>query len=394
MRTQLLSLFAVVCCLAGCQSNPMKPPPNSPVGPVGVGDFMEQWNAPLLVGLNQPITRLFLRNDVLFAYTAENRVYAMSASGGQLMWVRQIGHPGDQIQPPLLMEKNLTVIPTISTIERVEANGNGLPPIEIGHSVRSPLAGAGNFVYCGLDYPTGGRVAKIDLTKPYNNTVWEFVIQGGISAAPVLTQAIVFIGGEDGNVYAVNEAREVVWPLEDGIFKTDGRIVADLKADNSGLYIASTDTKLYCLDITTGRIKWQYFASLPLVDSPVITAESVYQALPGQGVAALDKSTGEFNRKPRWIVSTAKTFLAEDAQFAYLQGIDNSIIGVDKKTGEVRLHSQRTDLVAFASNPKGDFIYAATANGQVLGIKAVTKPGVVGTVVSSEMEFERVAVGK
>ena len=111
-------------------------------------------------------------------------------------------------------------------------------------------------------------------------------------------------------------------------------------------------------------------------------------------MAALDKTTGEFLRKPRWIVATAKRFLAEDAQYVYLQNADNSIIGVDKKTGEQKLRSARSDLVAFASNPKGNLIYAATANGQVLGIKPVTKPGSVGQVVKIELEFEPVAMAK
>lgn len=407
MRLQLLSVLVAGFLLVGCQKTAQTATP-MPVGPVEAGGFIQQWAAPLNVNPQMPLTRLYLRGEFLYAYSAENAVYALSASGGQILWQHHLGQPGDQIMPPLLMEKNVTVLAGISTIEKIDEHGrlldpSGKPsgeagmlvkPIEIGHSIRSPLSGAGNFVYGGLDYPRGGRLAKIDLTKPYNNTIWEFVTPAGISAAPVLYQAIVYAAGEDGRVYAVNEARDVVWPLPDGVFQTEGGIVADLKADNTGLYVASTDTKLYALDLTTGRIKWQYFASAPLTEAPEVTADSVYQPIRGQGLAAIDKTTGEYLRKPRWIVTTAKRFLAEDAQYVYLQNADNSIIGVDKKTGEQKLRSTRNDLVAFASNPKGNLIYAATSGGQVLGIKPVTKPGAVGQVVKIELEFEPVAMAK
>jgi len=393
VRRQLLSLLVAAACVGGCQMK--KPatsaPPVPKVGPVEVGGFVEQWNAPLMAG---HISRLVLREDMLFAYTASNHIYALSSTGGQILWGHQLGQAGDQILAPLVMDKGLSVIPGVSVIDRVEKNGNTLPPIEIGHSIRSSLAGAGNFVYCGLDYPTGGRLAKIDLTKPYNNTIWEFVIRSGISASPVLFQGIVFAAGEDGRVYAVNEQEQVIWPLTEGYFQTDGRIVADLKADNTGLYVASGDTKLYCLDITTGHLKWQYYASVPLADSPAVTADTVYQVVPLHGVVALDKTTGDVNRKPRWSVPFTNRFLAEDAGYVFLQGLDNSIIGVDKKTGEQKFHSQRRDLVAFASNPKGNLIYAATGDGHVLGIQAVTKPGTVGQVVKTDLEFVPVAMAR
>ena len=41
-----------------------------------------------------------------------------------------------------------------------------------------------------------------------------------------------------------------------------GHPVTDLKADDFGVYVAATDTKLYCLDRATGKIKWQYFARI------------------------------------------------------------------------------------------------------------------------------------
>jgi outer membrane protein assembly factor BamB len=283
------------------------------------------------------------------------------------------------------------VIPSGSALEVIDAHGRISKSIDIKHSVRSPLTGAGNVVYCGLDYGNGGRLAKVDLNRSLNNVRWELLTSAGISAAPVLFQNVIYVAAEDGRVYAVNEDRAAVWPLVNGYFQTEGRVVADLKADDSGLYVASMDTKLYCLDRASAKIRWQFYAGLGLSSPPVLTRDSVYQMVPDQGVAALDKNAGAYVRKPRWIAPGTIRFLAEDAEFAFLATDTHGIIGVDKKTGQVKLHSKRNDFTAFVSNPTGTLAYAATADGVVIAVQPVSRPGVVGQVVMGGVEFERVA---
>lgn len=389
MRTQLLNLMVTLTLLAGCQT---KQTPVSPaMGPIGVGSFVEQWQAPLMLSPSNQLTDLVLQEDTLFATTNQNSVYSIEATGGKIAWVQQIGNRDDRLRRPFIPAKGITVVPAGSTLVEISNGGRTVKTIEIGHSIRSPLTGAANFVYAGVDYPNGGHLAKIDLSLPLNNSRWELMTRAGVSAAPVLYQGVIYFGGEDGLVYAVNESRLLTWPY---VFKTDGPILADVKADAFGVYVASMDSKLYCIDTGSGKIKWQYFAGTGLNSAPEITEDSVYINVPGQGVAALDKTTGDPFRKPRWLIVGTKQFLAEDEQNVYLRGMDNSIIGVDKKTGDAKFHSQRHDLIAFASNTKTNMIYAATANGLVLGIKPVSKAGVVGQVVKADHSFEQVATAR
>ena len=205
----------------------------------------------------------------------------------------------------------------------------------------------GDVVYGGVDYKNGGRLAKIDLTLPYNNTRWELMTGRGISATPVVYEAAIYAGGEDGNVYAVNEDRAGIWPLDGSFFATNGPIMAGLKVDDFGVYVASMDSKLYCLDRETGKLKWRFYSGHPLDKSPQVTADSVYESIPEVGVAAIDKTTGDPVRTARWIVKGAQRFLGEDSQYAYLRGGDNSILGVDKATGQIKpaQHAERSERV-------------------------------------------------
>jgi outer membrane protein assembly factor BamB len=203
-----------------------------------------------------------------------------------------------------------------------------------------------------------------------------------------------------GNIYAVNaESRAPIWPIkqegrEDGVFGAAGGIRGDLKADEYGVYAASTDTKLYCLNRTDGRIRWQYFAGQPLQHGPAVTATTVYEYIEGQGLVAIDKTQGEPVRKAKWTVSDAIQFLAEDEKNAYLERRDHAIVAVDKATGKPKFESKRKDFVAFATSLKNNIIYATTQDGQVRAIVPVFNAGSVGEVVFAPISSDWIAAAR
>ena len=65
-------------------------------------------------------------------------------------------------------------------------------------------------------------------------------------------------------------------------------------------------------------------------------------------------------------------------------------------SGEVKYRSQRNDLIAFAINPsaKDPTIYGATASGEVFAIRAVNKPGTMGTMVAAPANAQVPALAK
>jgi outer membrane protein assembly factor BamB len=377
---------------AGCRSNRNDPHAAGANGPmpreIPANAFVAQWKAPLELGRGNEINHLYLRGETLFVYTQSNRVYALSAAGGQILWAATVSDPRERLQPPLVI-KDLTIIPTSSTLELFQ-RGKKLRTIKLNFAVRSPAAGEGDFIYIGLDSANGGRLAKLDITRSYGNTVWELLTRGGISAAPVLLEKLVYAASEDGMVHAVTEERNAAWGLANSAFTTGATINADLKVDEFGVYVACGDSKLYCLDRSTGKIKWQYYGGSPLVSTPAVTADSVYQAVPGAGVAAVDKTQGQFNRAARWVVPNTIQFLADDGTNVYLRRRDGSIIAVDKKTGAAKGRSNRSDLVQFVTNTKTPLIYCAARDGTVICARPVLKPGVVGEMVLNTSTDARV----
>ena len=388
----LVSVFAsllVTVFTSACQTT--KPEQNT-VALVPVNSFARTWTLPLNLDERRDSLRsLHLRDDMLFAYSARNRVTVMSAAEGRPLYALDITPDGVPIKPPVIVKENIA-FPSGSSIEIYSKAGKFIDSANTKRSIRSAGTALENTIYLGLDYPAGGRLAAIDLTRKFDRARWELMTRHGISSAPAVYQNLIYFADEGGAVFAVSEDKGAAWPLDSSKFQTDGRIVADVKADDGGVYVASMDSKLYCLEQASGRLRWQYYGTRPLTDSPIITADTVYQVVPGVGVAAINKIEGDINRQATWTAKGAKQFVSQDQDHCYLVGANNQLMAVDRKSGELKFKSQRRDLVEFATNTKDATIYAATRNGTVMAVKPITTPGTMGTIVFAPVELDEVLV--
>lgn len=371
---------AIISCSSGCT---MTRTESDKVAMVPVNSLAKSWSLPLnLTSRNDEIRGLYLRDDTVFAHSQRNRVTAMSAADGKPLYAIDVTPDQVPLKPPIIV-KDRVAFPAGASIEVYTKAGKFVESAATKRSIRSPGTLLNTTIYIGLDYPTGGRLAAIDLSRRFDRARWETMTRFGISAAPAVYLNLIYFADEGGSVYAISEDKAPAWPLEHSAFQTDGRIVADVKADEGGIYVASMDTKLYCLEPASGRLRWQYYSASPLVESPVVTADTVYQVVPNIGVVAIDKAAGKMNRDAKWTVKGATRFISQDDKNVYLRGPNNQILACDRATGEVKFKSQRSDLVAFAINTKNGMIYASTRDGNVMAIKPITTPGVTGTIVLS-----------
>lgn len=398
MNKPLLSLVLALSAVGmGCRHNP--PPQTTDQNqPIPAQSFQQHWEADLALK-DDSVDRIFVRDDLIFVYTHSHKAYILSRSGGQVLNIDAVASAAIDLFPPVVLGDKL-VFPTNTTLEVYDRQGNRQRTINTENAIRSPAVGNKNVVYFGSEYPGGSRLIAMDITRPSVVPIWQVMTPGGaLSAAPALYQGIVYAGTQDGKIYAVSEDRSAIWPLEGGVFLTSGKIVADVKADQEGVYFASTDSKLYCVDRMTGKVKWQYFSGRPLTASPQVTADTVYQAVPEIGVVAIDKTKSKFpqygsgdNRDAKWIAPDAVEFLAADEQFAYMRTRDNRITAFDQKTGKQVFQSQRTDLQLFSANPDKDgLIFAATKGGKIYAIKPSIQGGGVGELVMRLTGMESLA---
>lgn len=374
----LLALLGALAFIAGCQTAPApKPKPQAYPAPA----FAENWFALLPVPKPDVAERIYLSETqhLIFVYTQQNRAYVLDTSG-RVLFGEQITRPGTPLRAPIATADRI-IFPTADALLLFDRSGNQVDKINLGHSTRGSGAYQNDVIYVGLDYTTGERLTAIDLTRRFAPITWQVMVGGALSGTPVVFDSVIFAGDESGRVCAVDDQGKAVWP-DPGYVQTGG-VYCDLAADEQGVYVASHDTKLYCLDRTTGLIKWTYYASRPLSQSPVAHKNTVYQVVPEIGLAAIDKASARGNVLPKWIARGITQWISEDANYVYAADASSRIVALDKATGKPKFQSTAAHFAAFGINQDDATIYAVTASGRFSSARAELRPGWIGTLVKA-----------
>lgn len=374
-RTRLtLTLLAAALCGCSTQTKTQR----NPIGNLPTGSFEVAWAAD--TGVKSLQQYYFVENQ-LFLYDKGNVVSSYDTNGG-LKFKLVIGENGDLLREPMVQPTRV-IVPTGGTLEILNNAGVKTKVFTLPQPIRSPGIIVGDVVYFGSDSETGGRLSSVDLTRTYFVNRWT-VLTGIIATKPALFDNTLYCATDDGRVYAINQDKTPLWgpgpEMPDGIFHADGKIVAAPKADDTGVYVASMDTKLYVLAPNTGRVRWTYYAGMPLTNSVTLTADTAYILVDGKGLVALPKKSTERNVTPKWTFADGVKVGADDGKYAYVLTNRGTVAAVNKADGSLAFETQRNDIAQIVMNPdaKNPAIYAVTKGNALLALKPVLRPGVVG----------------
>ncbi len=378
-----IALISLAILTTGCVDKPK----DATVGEfhaVPINNFAKTWTVDLGLSKGAKAQSVYVFDNLIIVYADDDTAHVVDRLSGQLKFIHELPvRSGTRHAPSILGDK--IVYPATSQLKVYSIKtGQLLNQFDVRYALRTAASGSGNNLYIGADHSNGGRLEALDLSRNNSLPRWELMTVAPLRAAPIYYKGIVYMASEDGIVRAVNEEKHSVWSLDDkldGSFATSGPIVADIRVDESGLYVASTDTKLYCLKLSNGKIKWQYFAGVPLDQPPYTTNDTLYINIKGRGLTAISKLEGEFNRKPKWSTTDAVQFLADDDKYTYVLLKSNQVAALDKATGELKFTSNRKDLTHFGINMRDGLVYATDGDGNLLQIKPVVRQGVVGELV-------------
>ncbi|MET0500175.1 MAG: PQQ-binding-like beta-propeller repeat protein [Candidatus Binatia bacterium] len=219
--------------------------------------------------------------------------------------------------------------------------------------------------------------------RQFHRIKWKFPTGDRIVSSPVWSDGVVYFGGDDGNIYAVDaETGRQIWKQATGGPSPSTPAVID-----GTLYVVSYDGKLYALNSRTGAVRWKFvtggerrFEAKGLnglqpknqtvadpfdvfLSSPVVVQGAVYFGSGDGHLYAVDAASGDL----RWKFQTGDVVHASPA-FAdgvlYFGSWDSYFYAVEAATGKEKwrfhggedpgLHNQ----VGFQSSP-------AVANGVV-----------------------------
>ena len=79
-----------------------------------------------------------------------------------------------------------------------------------------------------------------------------------MDSSPAVVNGVVYIGSDDGNVYALNASTgAMLWS-----FTTGGRVESSPTVVNGVVYIGSDDDNVYALNASTGNKLWTLYSRI------------------------------------------------------------------------------------------------------------------------------------
>lgn len=88
----------------------------------------------------------------------------------------------------------------------------------------------------------------------FGDVSWTLKTGGKIFSSPVVFRNVLYVGSEDGHVYAVESSSgKELWK-----FKTAGTVHSTPSITNDFVFFGSFDGKYYCLDRKTGQERWKF----------------------------------------------------------------------------------------------------------------------------------------
>jgi outer membrane protein assembly factor BamB len=147
------------------------------------------------------------------------------------------------------------------------------------------------------------------LNTSNGNIVWDYWVQLGqglyFSCSPTVANGIVYIGNDNGNVYALNATEGTkIWS-----YPTGGFVMSCPAVFGGIVYVGSYDNNLYALNATTGNKLWSYTTGGYINYSPAVAEGVVYVPSHDGSLYALNSLTGNklwsYSQYSYWVYSPA-----------------------------------------------------------------------------------------
>ncbi len=102
--------------------------------------------------------------------------------------------------------------------------------------------------------------------RQFHRVKWKFPTGDRVISSPVFKDNVIYFGGDDGNVYAVDAATgRQIWKRA-----TNGPVPATPAIADGTVYVGSYDGKFYAFNAQTGALKWKF--------APTVSAGSKQKA--------------------------------------------------------------------------------------------------------------------
>ncbi len=243
----------------------------------------------------------------------------------------------------------------------------------------------GGVVYIGSD---DGKLYALEETS--GEVRWQFATGGMVRSCPAVGGGLVYIASDDGYAYAVHAGDgSPAWRTDIG-----NTAPVDVRANllnnpsprgydyrqsspvlaSGRVYVGSSDTNVYALDAATGEVIWKRATGDQVRATPTVAGGVVYVGSWDERMYALDAESGDVLWQQPLSGEVQSTAVVADG-LVYCASRKASVVALDASTGEVRWeHSYGTNMWV-ESSPRlvGDTVFiGSSASRFVLALDRLT----------------------
>lgn len=268
------------------------------------------------------------------------RIFALNPSEKKIKWHLNVGSP--LVSTPLLHNQILVVATYDVWVKATSFVGK-------------------NFLF-GIDVESGKQIWKFEvpgdvfsspcivdskmiIVGSMSNTVfalqvnsgdllWKFETGGQVWSSPSYNGNKIFIGCDDGFLYCLDQDGKLLWKI-----KLNGKIRSSSPclSSNEGnplIFIGTYSGGMFCLNQSTGSIKWTRQISSPVMASPAIINDRVFFATSDKKMYCLQQNNGS----KVWDFETGDKIwsspsISEYDNILFFGSLDSHIYGIDIDTG-------------------------------------------------------------
>ncbi|MDH7570637.1 MAG: PQQ-binding-like beta-propeller repeat protein, partial [Armatimonadota bacterium] len=161
--------------------------------------------------------------------------------------------------------------------------------------------------------------------------LWRRVLGGSVRAALAVDEERLYVGAQDGYLYALDRRNgKTRWR-----FRGSGEILGKPAVADRQVCVASTEGVLYALD-DGGHLRWSYAAGSPLCAPPVVAAGAVVIGAADGVLHCLDWRSGATRWKKRVAAYTIESAACADGESVYVGAWDTFVYSVSLTDGSLR----------------------------------------------------------
>jgi len=330
------------------------------------------WTQAMLNPRSEEVRYLTADEDNVYVQTTNGIVTAINAESGRRLWSALIGREGEE-SLPLVSNEELALVAVGMHLFAVDKfTGRSMWTLDMPHHPSTSPEVDRDRVYIGM---IEGSVHCYNLDKirklheenrlpRWTNlaSVWTYAAPLEITSQPISTGPTVTFASRNGSIYSVATASRQLFFQ----FETDAQILTPLGHGAGAIFVASEDSRLFCLNEKNGVRRWGFTSGTPIRRQPRVIGGHVYFTPERDGMYCLNTSTGIIvPGEDGWHQPRATEFLGASNDHIYVSDPADNMLMLSRHDGAVEGLLPLRSLPVRFGNERTDRLFLATTTGLI-----------------------------